>query len=180
DDSIWDDIGLNDDDDSPDAPPWQSDDQVRAGIHGILLRDRCDEEQRRLRYERLALKEWFGEEWRVLLRTIDDLHESEDDVLYQLQRRRLELCKLCMVWDRTLSVLPLDPTLPPWGPTELELATTALELDSDSVVSDQEYVDEEASDDEVLDDDVDVGLIESIDLLNLTDGWNAGTQEIVD
>ncbi|KAJ3714856.1 hypothetical protein C8R42DRAFT_590975 [Lentinula raphanica] len=76
DDSIWDDIGLGDDDDGHHAPEWQSNDQVRAGIRGILLRDRCDEEQRRLLHERTKMREWFAEEWAGLQRTIDNLHES--------------------------------------------------------------------------------------------------------
>lgn len=66
DDVIWDDIGLSDSDDSTDIPLWLSDDQVRTGIRGILLRDRCDEELGRLKYELLVLGEWFGEEWDTL------------------------------------------------------------------------------------------------------------------
>jgi hypothetical protein len=66
DDAIWDDIGLGESDNLVDIPLWLSDDQVRTGIRGILLRDRCDEELQRLRYELTVLGEWFEEEWDAL------------------------------------------------------------------------------------------------------------------
>ncbi|KAJ3818040.1 hypothetical protein F5880DRAFT_1492029 [Lentinula raphanica] len=178
DDSIWDDIGLGDDDDSPHAPLWQSCDQVRTGIRGILLRDRCDEEQIRLCHERLMMREWFADEWTGLERTINDLHES--DVLYQLHRRRFDLCTLCVIWQRALAQLPSDDTLPPWGPTEAELASARSDLDSNRVIDVSADWMEEDSDEEYLDDDLDAGLIESIDILNLTDSWNMESIDIAD
>lgn len=72
DDSIWDDIGLSDDDDTADLPLWLCDEHVRTGIRGILLRDRCDEEFLRLRYEEVALEDWFREEWSVVVRSMED------------------------------------------------------------------------------------------------------------
>ncbi|KAJ3832444.1 hypothetical protein F5878DRAFT_520602, partial [Lentinula raphanica] len=48
DDSIWDDVGLDENTNVFDVPPWLGDDQVRTGIRGILLRDQCDEELCRL------------------------------------------------------------------------------------------------------------------------------------
>lgn len=66
DDDIWQDIGLqNDDDTSAEPPDWLSKDSVRNGIKGILLKDQCDEEDTRLVHERCALQEWFSEEWEI-------------------------------------------------------------------------------------------------------------------
>ncbi|KAF9064830.1 hypothetical protein BDP27DRAFT_1143179, partial [Rhodocollybia butyracea] len=62
-DAIWDDIGLGDSDDLVEVLLWLSDEQVRTGIRGILLRDRSVEELQRLRYELSVLGEWFQEEW---------------------------------------------------------------------------------------------------------------------
>ncbi|KAJ3715448.1 hypothetical protein C8R42DRAFT_549560, partial [Lentinula raphanica] len=72
DDAIWDDCGLEGDDDSVDPPLWLSDDQVRVGIQGILLRDRCDEELVRLKHEVLMMEEWFSEEWKVVIAGISN------------------------------------------------------------------------------------------------------------
>ncbi|KAJ3730226.1 hypothetical protein C8R42DRAFT_569213 [Lentinula raphanica] len=71
DDAIWDDCGLEGEDNSVDPPLWLSDEQVRVGIQGILLRDRCDEEMLRLKHEVLVMEEWFSEEWKVVLSAID-------------------------------------------------------------------------------------------------------------
>lgn len=66
DDEIWQDLGLEDDADLQHPPLWLSNDKVKQGIRGILLRDRADEELRRLRNERRGLYEWMAEEWEVL------------------------------------------------------------------------------------------------------------------
>lgn len=66
-DVIWDDSGLSDCDTGTEVPLWLSDEQVRVGIKGILLQDRCDEELDRLKHELHALGEWFSEEWEVIV-----------------------------------------------------------------------------------------------------------------
>lgn len=78
DDSIWDDIGLADDDDVAEPPLWLCDEHVRTGIRGILLRDRCDEELHRLKYEEASLKDWFMEEWSVVLRSMEEIEGVSD------------------------------------------------------------------------------------------------------
>ncbi|KAJ3830909.1 hypothetical protein F5878DRAFT_516959, partial [Lentinula raphanica] len=70
DDSIWDDIGLANTDDTLQLPPWLADEQVRTGIKGILLRDRCDEELRHLCHEVQVMREWFADEWEALEKAI--------------------------------------------------------------------------------------------------------------
>ncbi|KAF9060023.1 hypothetical protein BDP27DRAFT_1237536, partial [Rhodocollybia butyracea] len=67
DDAIWDDIGLGDSDDLVEVPLWLSDEQVRTGIQGILVRDRSVEELQHLRYELSVLGEWSKEEWDTLM-----------------------------------------------------------------------------------------------------------------
>ncbi|KAI6141463.1 hypothetical protein BKA82DRAFT_4331723 [Pisolithus tinctorius] len=65
DDDIWQDIGLEDD--SVGLPPaWLADERVRLGIRSLLELKRCEEEERRLLYERKTLMEWHSEEWRWL------------------------------------------------------------------------------------------------------------------
>ncbi|KAJ3709548.1 hypothetical protein C8R42DRAFT_533420, partial [Lentinula raphanica] len=66
DDAVWDDTGLTEDNDNEHPPLWLSDEEVRTGIRGILLRDRADEELQRLKHELSALGSWYNEEWVVL------------------------------------------------------------------------------------------------------------------
>ena len=71
DDSIWQDVGLDEDADVGVPPSWLSDDKVRKGIRGILDGDHCNEEIRRLKHECRALHKWMEEEWAVLLLTTE-------------------------------------------------------------------------------------------------------------
>ncbi|KAJ3714478.1 hypothetical protein C8R42DRAFT_646407 [Lentinula raphanica] len=66
DDAIWQDVGLDDAADRENPPAWLMDEDVRSGIKGILLRDRCEEELKRLEEECLALCSWSSEEWQVI------------------------------------------------------------------------------------------------------------------
>ncbi|KAJ3714958.1 hypothetical protein C8R42DRAFT_590499, partial [Lentinula raphanica] len=168
DDSIWDDVGLDETTHMSDVPPWLGDDQVRTGIRGILLRDRCDEELRRLMHEHRVMREWFAEEWTVLEKTIEDVHESEQHIIHQLQLRRSEMCRLCVIWGRTLSCLPPDRELVPWGPSETDLHIAAANIDSDYVSKAEEEEDGEVYD-EIEDEELDFGLLECMDALDLTE-----------
>ncbi|KAJ3770611.1 hypothetical protein FB446DRAFT_790316 [Lentinula raphanica] len=168
DDSIWDDVGLDETTHMSDVPPWLGDDQVRTGIRGILLRDRCDEELRRLMYEHRVMREWFAEEWTVLEKTIEDVHESEQHIIHQLQLRHSEMCRLCVIWGRTLSCLPPDRELVPWGPSETDLHIAAANIDSDYVSKAEEEEDGEVYD-EIEDEELDFGLLECMDALDLTE-----------
>ncbi|KIN95936.1 hypothetical protein M404DRAFT_164592, partial [Pisolithus tinctorius Marx 270] len=65
DDDIWQDIGLEDD--FVGFPlVWLADERVHLGIRSLLELKRCEEEERRLLYERKTLMEWHSEEWRRL------------------------------------------------------------------------------------------------------------------
>ncbi|KAJ6522619.1 hypothetical protein B0H19DRAFT_1215139 [Mycena capillaripes] len=62
DDAIFQDVGLDDrDDDNDEPPPWLCDEKVRTGIKAFLELDRCDEEDARLRREKLALRKMITE-----------------------------------------------------------------------------------------------------------------------
>ncbi|KAJ7507645.1 hypothetical protein B0H11DRAFT_2218486 [Mycena galericulata] len=128
DDGIWQDVGLDDDDDErsgqpPGEPPlWLSDEKVRSGIKAMLELDRCDEEDVSLKKERCALQVWFAEEWTVLNLALQD-EECEED-RYQLELLRDNLVRLCATWQKALPDLGVDETtLPPWGPTAAQLST---------------------------------------------------------
>jgi hypothetical protein len=75
DDAIFQDVGLDEDDDAiaPTEPPlWLCDEQVRAGIKAVLALDRCDEEDARLLRETCSLRVWFAEEWKMVQRALLD------------------------------------------------------------------------------------------------------------
>jgi len=67
DDEIWQDVGLDDEvgNQGP-IPRWLGDENVRMGIRNLLDRDRCVEEETRLKHERQALQEWAEEEWHCI------------------------------------------------------------------------------------------------------------------
>lgn len=70
DDDIWQDVGLDDTLDDPNAsaapPLWLCDENVRSGIKAMLELDRCIEEEERLGWERSSLQVWYAEEWEVV------------------------------------------------------------------------------------------------------------------
>ena len=68
DDEIWQDIGLDENEDKEGTPLWLGDSNIRNGIKHLLILDRCLEEEARLKRERLALQEWMYEEWTTLQR----------------------------------------------------------------------------------------------------------------
>lgn len=76
DDSIWHDVGLEDDCFDQDPPRWLSDEAVREGIRALLEVDRCREEEIRLVKERCAMQEWFMEQWSCLERAKQTIGES--------------------------------------------------------------------------------------------------------
>ncbi|KAG6912615.1 hypothetical protein DXG01_013437, partial [Tephrocybe rancida] len=65
DNTIWQDIGL--DEGSNEAPPpWLANESVRVGIRALLERDRCIEEEHRLRHECRSMHVWLSEEWQIV------------------------------------------------------------------------------------------------------------------
>ncbi|KAJ3831082.1 hypothetical protein F5878DRAFT_504093, partial [Lentinula raphanica] len=121
DDDIWLDVGLGYEEagDETVPPLWLSDDNVRAGIRALTDRDRCHEEQARLYEERNAIQLWFNEEWRVVNAAIQQ--GTDGDMQFQLNQRKDSLCRLLVVWERTLAGVPFAEELPDWGPKPDEL-----------------------------------------------------------
>ncbi|KAG6835438.1 hypothetical protein H0H93_001459, partial [Arthromyces matolae] len=68
DDVIWEDVGLNED---VEPPAWLAVQGVQDGIRGLLERDRCLEEEVRLRHECRSMRIWLAEEWRIVNIAID-------------------------------------------------------------------------------------------------------------
>lgn len=66
DDSIWQDIGLEDEDGDSAPPLWLRDENVRAGIRHLQDYDRCREEEIRVHHERINLQQWARDEWAVV------------------------------------------------------------------------------------------------------------------
>jgi len=115
DDDIWQDIGLSDDyDESLSVPDWLGNERVRMGIKSLLELERCEEEQRRLQHERLAMQEWMLEEWFILEYGLQE--ETEVDILYQLQQQQEYLLRLCVRWEPMVQGIPCSLS-DNWGPT---------------------------------------------------------------
>jgi hypothetical protein len=77
DDGIWQDVGLDDDEEGNGEPPaWLSNEDARSGIKAMLEYDRANEENIRLRKERRAIQVWFAEEWEVHRLAIEQTGES--------------------------------------------------------------------------------------------------------
>ncbi|KAK6974115.1 hypothetical protein R3P38DRAFT_3335893 [Favolaschia claudopus] len=129
DDEIWQDVGLDDADEEAEPPLWLKDDTVRSGIKAMLVLDRCEEEQARVVHECRALRYWLAEEWEAVASATAEADDKEDfGLLYQLELRRQELCKLCASWSASIRGIPFNTDdLPPWGPSEDELRAVRLE-----------------------------------------------------
>ncbi|KAK6972164.1 hypothetical protein R3P38DRAFT_3207371 [Favolaschia claudopus] len=124
DDVVFQDIAF--DDDEAEAPPlWLSDDNVRDGIKALLELDRCDEEDARLLREKIAMREWFAEEWEVIQRAVDSAESDVDK--YHFKLHQTKLLRLCSVWDKAAPDLGEDKSLlRAWGPSAIELAQCRL------------------------------------------------------
>ncbi|KAJ3733669.1 hypothetical protein DFJ43DRAFT_994490 [Lentinula guzmanii] len=175
DDSIWDDIGLDDSEQTTDLPLWLVDEGVRMGIQGILLRDRCDEELQRLRYELKSLAEWHSEEWTIVNMAIATIQDSS--ILYALYQQRRNLARLAVQWTQALAGLPSE-VVPCFAvPEGEELIDVQREVDAE-LIEDEDEMDQTGHDEELVgynefeDDDLDIGLVEYMDTLALTDAGN--------
>ncbi|KAJ3736899.1 hypothetical protein DFJ43DRAFT_1035703 [Lentinula guzmanii] len=141
-------------------PPWLSSERVRKGIKGILLRDRSDEELRRLRHEMRAMREWMREEWELLLRAIDGVKASGDlSIHYQLLERKDALLRLCITWNK-------------------ELESAAAGMASEIVVEVEgnignevggDYISSDEEESQLDEEEFDVGLLEQMDTLQVGD-----------
>ncbi|KAJ3739924.1 hypothetical protein DFH05DRAFT_1529806 [Lentinula detonsa] len=166
DDVIWQDVGLDASGDIENPPAWLTDEDVKSGIKGILLRDRCDEELRRLKHECIALYHWLSEEWQVVNACIEAA--TNLDLVYQLQERRRCLIKLGVTWRNALQGIPQLYNVSDWGLSASELSEAEQDLDEEkleAVEETEEYIEMEDEFSDFDEDDLDIGLVEWIDAL---------------
>ncbi|KAF7372931.1 hypothetical protein MSAN_00499800 [Mycena sanguinolenta] len=138
DDSIWQDVGLEDDDDRAEPPPWLTDDKVRGGIRAVLQLDRADEEDAMLAKERRSMRAWFIEEWDVVNMAMADAANEQDR--YQFHLRRERLVRLCATWRAFIHDEPGDA---PWGPSRQELDDAKAEARTAGRGEDKYFEDED-------------------------------------
>ena len=146
DDDIWQDIGLTDEvDNLQDIPDWLGNEDVRNGIKALLERDRCIEEERRLVQERLSMQQWMQEEWLVVNAALE-CAEEDLDVVYQLKERREYLLRLCVKWESSVKIIPVDWDGSVWGPTRNELARAREYEYAEQVMEEEDQVEESSED----------------------------------
>ncbi|KAJ7833841.1 hypothetical protein B0H14DRAFT_2364053, partial [Mycena olivaceomarginata] len=125
DDAIWQDVGLEDDED----------------------RGRADEEDAMLCKEARGLRIWFIEEWEVLNLAMENTANEPDR--YQFYLRRERLVRLCATWRKHL---PADtPQDAPWGPSEAELIQCMIDEHAAARGEDRYFEGDDESDREVED-----------------------------
>ncbi|KAG6814707.1 hypothetical protein H0H93_012533 [Arthromyces matolae] len=157
DSDIWRDVDVEDDDASRSDPPaWLAVENVREGIKALLERDRCLEEENRLRHECRSMVQWFSEEWKVINLAISTTHNN--GILYQLQLRRTYLCRLYVLWERSVQSLDFGDlsSLPQWGPSIKDQLEIRIAQSTASVADDGSDLEEEEEEEgeEYLDIDV--------------------------
>ncbi|KAF7334340.1 hypothetical protein MSAN_02378900 [Mycena sanguinolenta] len=121
DDSIWQDVGLEDDDDRAEPPL-----------------DRADEEDAMLAKERRSMRAWFIEEWDVVNMAMADAANEQDR--YQFHLRRERLVQLCATWRAFIHDEPGDA---PWGPSRQELDDAKAEARTAGRGEDKYFEDED-------------------------------------
>ncbi|KAK7441363.1 hypothetical protein VKT23_016610 [Stygiomarasmius scandens] len=150
-----------------------ADDNVRKGIQAMLEIDWCNEEDDRLAVEMQVMKEWFTEEWKVLMKTIESTDHT--DIQHQLGLRRKRLCQLCVLWQDALADFAGD-WMRDWGPSEDELGD-ARAMEQEAFV---EGVDEEQGMDIEFETEVDPVIMEHEETVALTEVYRINYQEDVE
>ncbi|KAH6886114.1 hypothetical protein BKA70DRAFT_1377276 [Coprinopsis sp. MPI-PUGE-AT-0042] len=114
DNPIWDDTGLDDAEDRPDAPLWLSNKEVREGIKALLIVERCEEELARLKTECRALHQWVREEWDLLIQGLVLI--DEESIQYQIGLQLRRLVHLYKSWKSSFRTIPYEGADNAWGP----------------------------------------------------------------
>ncbi|KAJ7635442.1 hypothetical protein B0H17DRAFT_1217284 [Mycena rosella] len=171
DDVIWQDLGLDGDEEG--APPlWLQDDKVRLGIRALLQKDRCHEEAPRLLRERSHLQIWFTTEWRAVN---EALKASTGGVCYQFELRGDELLQLYVLWKKSLDQMPFDDVhLPEWGPTDAQILACQI---AGVTASWAEYDSDGGEEEEDDDDDDDDDLFQILQVVERADNHRGGEKE---
>jgi hypothetical protein len=90
----------------------------------------------------------------------------DEDLLYQLIQCRRGHIQLCLIWNEALSTLPSDGSLRAWGPSNIDLEQGRMEWNMDIIDSFRQEEDE-YSEEDIDENDLDVGLIERMDALEI-------------
>ncbi|KZP06311.1 hypothetical protein FIBSPDRAFT_914718 [Athelia psychrophila] len=170
DDSIWQDIGLEDDDVDSAPPLWLRDENVRAGIRHLHDYDRCVEEQARLRRERNGLQQWAREEWAVMCGAMAAA-STNLDLQYRLKQEMTNFTRQCFLWRRDARIVPCDLG-ESWGPSEDDIKAAGAseftsQVDYSAYISEPE---EASSEEEAIDFDDDE-LYEQMETMALRDEY---------
>ena len=80
-----------------------------------------------------------------------------DDVSYQLRRRRNELLALCQQWKLSVQVIPSNDPCATWGPSLVEMLSSSESVDDRMCCVD--------SDEEIIESDIDDAASGEDDLL---------------
>jgi len=167
DDDIWQDIGLTDDIDTlQDIPPWLGNEDVRHGIKALLELDRCEEEERCLAAEHIAMQQWFKEEWFVVCRGLDKAVE-DPAISFQFIGRKNLLLRLCHKWQPSVQLIPyIGDNF--WGPSEDELVQVNAYESEEQVW--QVYSDDDIESDKIVDstDSDEAELLDIVEIMALS------------
>ena len=143
DSALWNDVGLEHQDDDQQVPLWMGNEQVRNGIRSYLDYCRCQEELARLQHEIRNLIDWYKSEWGGIVTALassqgmlslmpayahfDFVQGVSSGFQHALKLRHTELIRLLTVWWKdiaTLPLLPKDVRLDSWGPSVGEVMLT--------------------------------------------------------
>ncbi|KAJ7874854.1 hypothetical protein B0H13DRAFT_2348424 [Mycena leptocephala] len=131
-DTIFQDIGLDDNDDGSTEPPlWLCNEQVQQRGCPVVARE-----------------VWFAEEWDIVSKATEDT-ESEVDK-YHLRLHQDKLVRLCATWEKHLPNFGVSTiTLPPWGPSTFQMVQCNVDAHLAAHGEDRHYREEmEGSDSE--------------------------------
>ena len=118
--------------------------------------------------------------------------DGDLDVLFQLELRRKELCRLCATWRSEVQVIQCAYPMPAsWGPSEHELIDATLYeitesadfgLDTDRVPSQHVSADDDSGSDDGFHDpgsDAEGELLEAAEAVAMTDVYRALEDDLV-
>ncbi|KAE9384610.1 hypothetical protein BT96DRAFT_1007900 [Gymnopus androsaceus JB14] len=148
-------------------PLWLCNKHIRTGIKGILLHDCCGEELLQLEYKQVVLKDWFLEEWLVVVRAMEDTEDL--DILHHLQ---VKMTLPCCMWYGREHCQPYQK-MSQWNyGNQQEWNWLKLEVEME-FVEEEDNKDKEEDEGDVFEefdeDELDVGLTEHIDAQDLND-----------
>ena len=150
----------------------------------MLEFERCEEEERCIKYEREAMQEWFTEEWSVINQAIA-WSQDQSEVLYQLLEKKKYLARLYITWQPLVAKIPCTLS-DSWGPTKedmhnakiYEFEQQALHGNSDSDVEMEEIYSSDSSDmngDDSEEEDADnAEFIDSIEITGMMENFRFG------